>query len=44
LRKKSMVDRLIAQLAHVEIITPRPEQSVAFFKNVLGLEESARAG
>jgi len=39
-----MVDRLIAQLAHVEIITPRPEQSVTFFKNVLGLEESARAG
>ena len=34
------VERLIAQLAHVEVITPKPEQSAAFFKNVLGLEES----
>jgi len=39
-----MVDRLIAQLAHVEIITPKPEQSVSFFKDILGLEESGRSG
>src|ERR1700741_5569482 len=39
-----MVERLIAHLAHVEVITPKPEQSAAFFKNVLGLEESGRAG
>ena len=34
-----MVERLIAQLAHAEVTTPKPEQSAAFFKNVLGLEE-----
>jgi catechol 2,3-dioxygenase-like lactoylglutathione lyase family enzyme len=39
-----MVERLIAQLAHAEVITPKPEKSAAFFKNVLGLEESGRAG
>ena len=39
-----MVERLISQLAHVEVVTPKPEQSAAFFKNVLGLEESGRAG
>ena len=39
-----MVERLIAQLAHVEVVTPKPEQSAAFFKNVLGLEKSGRAG
>jgi len=39
-----MVERLIAQLAHVEIITPTPERSAAFFRNILGLEESGRAG
>ena len=38
-----MVERLIAQLAHVEVVTPKPEQSAPFFKNVLGLEESGRA-
>jgi catechol 2,3-dioxygenase len=39
-----MVERLISQLAHVEVVTPKLEQSAAFFKNVLGLEESGRAG
>jgi catechol 2,3-dioxygenase len=39
-----MVERLIAQLAHVEVTTPTPESSAAFFNNVLGLEESGRAG
>ena len=39
-----MVERLIAQLGHVEVVTPKLEQSAAFFKNVLGLEESGRAG
>ena len=34
-----MVERLIAHLGHVEVITPKPEQSAAFFKNVLGLED-----
>ncbi len=39
-----MSRRLIAHLAHVEIYTPNPEQSLSFFKNVLGLEETTRSG
>ncbi len=35
---------LVAQLAHVEILTPRMEESLWFFRDVLGLEESARDG
>ena len=34
----------ISQLAHVEILTPKPDESLQFFKDVLGLEESARDG
>ncbi|MGQ0550903.1 MAG: catechol 2,3-dioxygenase [Armatimonadota bacterium] len=34
----------VAQLAHVEILTPRVEESLWFFRDVLGLEESARDG
>jgi catechol 2,3-dioxygenase len=36
--------RLIAHLAHVEILTPRPEESLRFYKDVLGLEETVREG
>jgi catechol 2,3-dioxygenase len=36
--------RDIAHLGHVEIFTPRPEESVYFFKEVFGLEENARQG
>src|SRR3990172_13131489 len=32
----------IAQLAHVELLTPHLEQSLWFFHDVLGLEETAR--
>ena len=39
-----MVERLIAHLAHAEVITPKPQQSAAFYKNILGLEESGRSG
>jgi catechol 2,3-dioxygenase len=39
-----MANRLIAHLAHVEVYTPKPEDSLAFFKDVLGLEESGREG
>ena len=35
---------LISQLAHVEITSPRPEESVGWFKDVLGLQESGRDG
>jgi len=34
----------VAQLAHVELLTPRMDQSLWFFRDVLGLEESARDG
>jgi catechol 2,3-dioxygenase-like lactoylglutathione lyase family enzyme len=36
--------RLIAHLAHVEILTPRPEDSLRFFTEVLGLDETTREG
>lgn len=39
-----MPKHLISQLAHVELLTPKPEESIWFFKEVLGLEESARTG
>jgi catechol 2,3-dioxygenase len=39
-----MSQRLIAHLAHVEILTPNPEASLSFYKDVLGLEESGRDG
>jgi catechol 2,3-dioxygenase len=32
----------IAHLAHVEILTPRLQESVAFFKDIVGLHESGR--
>lgn len=35
---------LISQLAHVEIMSPKPDESVRFFENVMGLEISARQG
>ncbi|MBM7652413.1 VOC family protein [Neobacillus cucumis] len=38
-------NHFISQLAHVvEIFSPKPEESVKFFKGVLGLEESGRIG
>src|SRR3954468_4577303 len=39
-----MSSRLIAHLAHVEVLTPTPDPSLAFYKDVLGLEESGREG
>lgn len=39
-----MSHRLIAHLAHVEIFTPKIERSLAFYKDVVGLEESGRTG
>jgi catechol 2,3-dioxygenase len=39
-----MRKRLISQLAHVELLTPKLDESVAFFHDFLGREESARAG
>lgn len=34
----------ISQLSHVEITTPKPEESLRFFTEVLGLAESGRKG
>ncbi|MBV8217463.1 MAG: VOC family protein [Solirubrobacterales bacterium] len=35
---------LISQLAHVELLTPRPEESLTFMRDVMGLYESERVG
>src|SRR5436305_6818910 len=32
----------IAHLGHVELLTPKPEESLAFFVDVLGMTESGR--
>ena len=34
----------VAHLGHVEILTPRPDESLHFFKEVMGLEETDRQG
>jgi catechol 2,3-dioxygenase len=34
----------VAHVAHVEMLTPRLEESVAFFVNIIGLTETARQG
>jgi catechol 2,3-dioxygenase len=39
-----MTTRLLSQLAHVQITTPDLDASLRFYSDVLGLEESARAG
>ena len=35
---------LVSQLAHVELTTPTPEESLNFWTNVIGLEETTREG
>src|SRR5580704_2781670 len=34
----------LAHLGHIELLTPRFEKSLAFFKDVMGLHESGRQG
>lgn len=34
----------IAQFAHLELLTPTPQETLWFFHDLLGMEESARAG
>src|SRR5215217_5074115 len=34
----------VAHLGHVELLTPRPEESLRFFVDVLGMTESGRRG
>ncbi len=39
-----MPERVLSQLAHVEILSPRPDDTVAFLTRVLGLQETERRG
>lgn len=34
----------VAHLGHIELLTPEPEESLRFFKEILGMEEAAREG
>jgi catechol 2,3-dioxygenase len=34
----------VAHLAHVELLTPTPDESLRFFTEVMGMQESARSG
>ena len=34
----------VAQLAHVEIFTPKPDETLWFFKDLLGMQETTRQG
>lgn len=43
-REITMALNLISQLAHVEIFSPKPEASLKFFTDVMGLEISGRSG
>jgi catechol 2,3-dioxygenase len=38
-----MAEHTVAQLAHVEILSPKPDESVAFFTQLLGMQESSRS-
>ena len=39
-----MSEVLLSQLAHVEIVSPKPEESVRWFVDVLGLELTTQEG
>ncbi len=39
-----MSEILLSQLAHVELVSPKPDETVRWMVDVLGLEETARAG
>ena len=41
-----MTERLhdVAHIAHAELLTPTPEESLRFFVDLLGMEEEAREG
>jgi catechol 2,3-dioxygenase len=38
------MNRHLSQLAHVELLSPKPDESAAFLTDVIGLEESHREG
>ncbi len=39
-----MSEILLSQLAHVELLSPKPEETVNWLKEVFGLEETERVG
>ena len=39
-----MTEVLVSQLAHVQNFSPRPAETVEWFRNVLGLEQSGQEG
>ena len=41
-----MTDQLhdVARIGHAELLTPKPDESLRFFVDVLGMEEEARDG
>lgn len=39
-----MAERLLSQLAFVEVTSPKPEESLKFYRDILGLDVSAEAG
>ena len=41
---ETMSEVLLSQLAHVEITSPKPEESVRWFVDVLGLEQTTQEG
>ena len=34
----------VAHVGHIELLTPRPDDSLAFFTSVVGLHETGRSG
>src|SRR6202008_3905148 len=42
--ERKVSQRLISQLAHVELLTPKPDESLRFMRDVMGLYESDRVG
>ena len=37
-----MSEHTVSQLTHVELLTPKPDETVSFFKDLLGMQESGR--
>jgi catechol 2,3-dioxygenase len=43
-QNRPLPERLLSQLAHVEILTPTPAESLEFYRDVLGLELTEQSG
>ncbi len=42
--KSNLMKPTVAQLAHVELFSPKPDETLWFFKELLGMEETDRSG